>query len=191
MLFLIVACSTKGQKADIFSDPLFGTEAESERSVVESRINGILQKYIYTGKVESEKLKRIYSVLMGKVERYETHLRYSPNSTIDFNKEIEPLYTSILAGVRYKIQEYPSSAIGYEYSSYLKLKVNDISGAIKDINKAISLDPKNSEYYSQLANCYEWAENYNLACENYKIARDMGARINQSDIEKICNKAFR
>lgn len=196
---LLNSCSAQQNKIfkykDVNDDPLSNAQDLKSPYNVEDINNKLLKKYIYSGKSEVNAINYVIGICIGNIERYCDHLPDIPSHKLNeapivygkYWKEIEPLYTQVLAATRFAISDYPKSAILFENSSVLKCRVGDVEGAIKDMLTAISVEP-NGWRYMRLGFYYELNNEFAKACENLKKARDLGQNINQSRINEACDR---
>ena len=65
----------------------------------------------------------------------------------------------------------PELALAFSNRSFSKLKLNDIKGAIEDINKSLKIYPENSYAYKIKALIYIEKKDFKTACENLELAQ--------------------
>jgi Tfp pilus assembly protein PilF len=112
------------------------------------------------------------------------------NKAIEIDSAYYPAYANI--GFKYqemgqheKAIEYydmvlsfaPDEPLGYSNRSYNRMKVGDLKGAMKDIEKSLKLYPSNPYAYKVRALIYIESEKIDKACEDLQTALDKGYTI--------------
>lgn len=83
-----------------------------------------------------------------------------------------------------KANSYPY--IIYSERGYAKSSLKDYAGAVDDLTRAISIDPKNSEYYFERGKLKIILGQKESACIDFSKAGKLGRKEAFAEIKKYC-----
>ncbi len=109
------------------------------------------------------------------------------NYSIDKTETTNLIIKLLTEGISLKSGEIPDSYLAQYYANRGQmLQFNsDFENAILDFSKAIELDAQ-GDYYSARAMTYHFMDKNVLACEDFKMGRELGEKYNEEEIKKIC-----
>lgn len=141
------------------------------------------------GKVEEAKngFEKVLALDENFKDVYLNRAYYLKAKSGDYSGAIED-YNKFL-----EISDGENNAFAYNNRGFAKLKLNDIEGALSDIEKSIQLDPKNSFAYKNRGLVFVALDSTDLACEDFNDAIKLGYKENYDDevnilILKYCSK---
>lgn len=121
----------------------------------------------------------------------DTSMRWLGYNNIGFFINLEKKdYQGALTYFDDAVKINPEFAYAYSNRGFTKMKLGDLRGARKDIEKSISMDSKNSYAYKNLALLLIAEKKESQACEQLKKSLDLGYAIEYDDEVDILVKQY-